>query len=240
MTEVSSVGFLAPNAKLALKQTAILAVLALVSCATYQPKPLDPILTEASFGDRSLSNPGLRDYLASQGAIVATGEEPVLDLSTLTLIAFYYNSDLDTARASLDLASAGIVTAAAIPNPSVNFPPTYETPLPSGVTPWAFFGPTFDIPIETAGKRTYRIAEARHLSRAAAFGFMATAWQVRSRVRAAAVAYVLAERMLELRRTEESARSELITIFEKSFADLPPEKWTPGYAAWASICSGVR
>ncbi|MDA8233102.1 MAG: TolC family protein [Magnetospirillum sp.] len=208
----------APSLKLILSLTAIAAITLLTGCATYHPKPLDPVLTEASFRDRSLSDPGLRDYLASQAAIVATTKEPILNLSTLTLIAFYYNPDLEAARASLDLASAGVVTAAAMPNPSVNFPPTYETPLPPGVTPWAFFGPSFDIPIETAGKRTYRIAEVRHLSRAAAFGFMSTAWQVRSHVRAAAVAYILAERMLELRRAEESARSELVTIFEKSFA----------------------
>ena len=198
-----------------LKRSAILLTILLMGCATYQPNPLDPVQTETSFRERSLSDPGLRAYIAAHGAAAAP---PILNLATLTLIAFYYNPDLDAARARFDLASAGIVTADAVPNPSVTIPPTYEAPLPAGISPFTIFGPVFDIPIETAGKRTYRVAQARHLSEASAFDLMATRWQVRSRVRASLVAYLLASRTLEFRRAEESVRSELVTVFEKSLA----------------------
>lgn len=204
--------------KSVLKPGTVIAAVALAGCAGYHAKPLDPVRTEAAFLHRSLSDPGLRAYLAAQTAAVRPGADPVLDLRTLTLVAFYYNPALDTARARLDLASAGIVTAGTVPNPSVSIPPTYETPVPAGVTPFAIFGPSFDIPIETTGKRTYRVAKARRLSRAAFFDLMAARWQVRSRVRAALAAYLLARQMLEVRRAEEKVRSELAAVFEKSLA----------------------
>ena len=78
------------------------------------------------------------------------------------------------------MAGAGRITAGERPNPSVSLTPTYDTTTPP---PW-ILGVSFDIPIETAGKRGYRLAQARHLSDAARWNLVAAFWQVRSRVRA--------------------------------------------------------
>ncbi|MGE5300064.1 MAG: hypothetical protein ACM3MB_03760 [Acidobacteriota bacterium] len=42
---------------------------------------------------------------------------------------------------------------------------------------------SLDIPVETAGKRGYRIEKAAHLSTAARMNIAETAWRVRSRLR---------------------------------------------------------
>ncbi len=77
------------------------------------------------------------------------------DLNLLTLAGFYFNPDLDVARANAAAADAAITTAATKPNPSVSFAPGYQTPNSTQ------FITSFDFSIETAGKRGYRIAMLR-------------------------------------------------------------------------------
>jgi outer membrane protein TolC len=99
----------------------------------------------------------------------------------LTLAALYYSPDLDSARAREKVALAGKITAGERPNPTIAV-------LPGGITnpprsPWIFSLIT-SVPIETAGKRTYRLAAAGHLAGAARLDRETVAWQVRSRLRA--------------------------------------------------------
>jgi outer membrane protein TolC len=76
--------------------------------------------------------------------------------------------------------------AAEYPNPHLGVTPGFNstTGYSAPMSPW-ILGVALDIPIETAGKRGYRIAEARYLSEAARMHIAAVAWQVRSRVREA-------------------------------------------------------
>ena len=67
---------------------------------------------------------------------------------------------LDVARAELASANAAGVTAGQRPNPTVALTPTYDT---TTSPPW-ILGITFDIPIETAGKRRYRRATAAEIA----------------------------------------------------------------------------
>src|SRR6202023_2450766 len=101
------------------------------------------------------------------------------DLRALTLLAFYYHPALDEARAAGDVARGAVLTAGARPNPTAQPTIGYDTTTPP---PWM---PGFGllIPIETAGKRGYRIAEARRRAESAQFQIVATAWQGRVGVR---------------------------------------------------------
>ena len=166
-----------------MKNLAIFAALALLaSCTTFHPKPLDPSATARAFEGRSLSNTGLRNYIEQTlHRPVSPWPPAAWDLRMLTLAAFYYNPDLDTARAAWKVKQAGIITAGERPNPGVGFTPQYHA-NPGGLAPWTltFFS---DITIETAGKRGYRIEGARHLSEAARMEIADTAWHVRSRLR---------------------------------------------------------
>jgi outer membrane protein TolC len=74
--------------------------------------------------------------------------------------------------------------------------------------------PSLDIPIETVGKRGYRLAQAARLCDAARFNLAATAWQVRSRVRKSLLAlYAASEREASLKR-QEAIQVESVRLLE--------------------------
>ncbi|HEX7485447.1 MAG TPA: TolC family protein [Vicinamibacterales bacterium] len=151
-------------------------------CIHFQPKPVVAADTLAAFEARTLDAPGLQRFFDVNHDVAPAPSAP-WNLRALTLAAFYYHPDLDVARAGSAVARAGIVTAGERPNPTASFGPGYNSTTPAGlITPW-ILSFDFDIPIETAGKRGYRLAQARHLTDAARLNIATVAWQVRSRVR---------------------------------------------------------
>lgn len=187
---------------------AIALVLLLCGCTSYEPKPIDASKTESDFRSRSLADPGLSAFISRSGASTAW------TLETLTLVAFYFHPDLEVARANVALAAAGIVKAGMRPNPTVTVSPGGASNAPSNLQPW-IMGLTFDLPIETAGKRDRRLAIAEHLSTSAAFEIGETAWAIRSRLRAALVSHLLAARELDLLRAEATLRGDAVALLEK-------------------------
>lgn len=156
------------------------ALAALGGCATYQARDLTPAKTQEQLDRRQLTDPGLEKYLVRH-LLPAAAE---WDLSRLTLAAFYFNPELAVARAQLAEAEAGVRTAAARPNPTFSFSPGRNENSSGGVTPW-ILGYALDIPVELAGKRGYRTAEARHHLDVARFNLASLAWTIRSAVRRA-------------------------------------------------------
>ena len=155
-------------------------LLALVGCAHYQPRPLAAQQTAADFDTRTLADTGLKQFIeANLHRQLSTWPPASWDFNTLSLAAFYFHPDLDVARAKWGVAQAGKVTAGERPNPTASFAPGYNSTVGP---PW-ILGLSFDIPVETAGKRGYRIAQARNLSEVARLNIATVAWQVRSRVR---------------------------------------------------------
>jgi outer membrane protein, heavy metal efflux system len=176
-----------------------LAVLAaLTACTSFRARPLDAEHRLAAFDARRLDDPGLRQFIEqSQRRRLARWPLPLWDFGQLTLVAEYYSADLAVARAELDAADAAFVTAGARPNPALAVSPTYDTTAEPGISPWTL-GFTLDIPIETAGKRGYRITRAQHLANAARLQVAGAAWQVRSRVRISLVQLHSAQRAAEI------------------------------------------
>lgn len=179
---------------------------ALGGCASYTPKPLSPQASAASFESRSLNDPGLKDYLRR----VLPGEPPrTWNLTTLTLAAFYFSPELDLARAQWDLAKAKTVTAGAIPNPTFGLLPQYNANAGSGLSPWTL-GVALGIPIETAGKRGYRVSGAEHLSEAARLDIATAAWRVRSGLRAALVNLYAAREQEKLLASQQEVQARTV------------------------------
>ena len=190
------------------------AVLTLAAgCATFHPQPVSPEKTAANFDARSLADEPLRAFLETNHV---TGNWPrdSWDLSALTLAAFYYQPALAEARAQWAAVEAAKITAGERPNPTVGFTPTYDTTTPP---PWVL-GLTWDIPIETAGKRVKRIAQAEHLSEAAKWDFVGTAWKTRSNVRAALLAIYTARETESLFVRQEAAQSNVLRLLEGQLA----------------------
>ncbi len=193
-----------------LKAGLLCGVAAVLGCAHFQPQPLAPEHSAAAFDSRRLDDPGLQKFLAENGGAEGThGSRTTWDLNSLTLAAFYFHPDLAVARAQWAVAQAGVVTAGARPNPSVSVSPGYDTQIPNNPSPW-IVPVTFDVPLETAGKRGKRLAEAEQAAESARWGFVSTAWQIRGGVRASLLEYSLAQRRAALLEKQAGLQGEIV------------------------------
>ncbi len=187
----------------------------LAGCASYQPKPLDPALLTQRFEARSLGSTGLRICLEQQlGHALAAWPLSRWDRQMLTLSAYCYSPELDIARAQWQGSSADVAVAGARPNPSLQLPFEYTTNHQGAGRPYTT-GPMLDIPIETAHKRSYRVAQASRLAEAARLNILSQAWNVRSRVRALMLALYSAQRRVSLLEQQITAQREIVGIMEK-------------------------
>ena len=189
-------------------------LLLLSRCVSYQPRPLQPERMAGEFESRTLEDPGLRKYFEKNSSrSPAIWPVPTWDLSGLTLAAFYYSPDLDIARARFAVVGAGVITAGARPNPTFALSPEFVANS-GALSPW-ILTLSFDIPIETLGKRGYRIDRARHLTEAARLEIASAAWGVRSRLRAAMLDWWAADRRTEIARRELALREDLANALER-------------------------
>lgn len=132
------------------------------------------------------------------------------DLGSLTLAAFYFNPDLEVARARVAAAEAAVATAGARPNPTIRVAPgTTNSPE----SPW-LFAFSFNLPIETAGKRGYRIERAAGLSEAALLDLGNAAWKVRSQLRVALVGQLVAARELDVLIRQQQVLAERVSLLQ--------------------------
>jgi len=134
----------------------------LAGCAPhkYHAAPISPAATAAALYSRNLDDPDFGSWMTQHAGFRAPSWPlQAWNLESLTLAAYYFNPDVDVAWANAATADAAITTAAMKPNPSVSVGPGYQGP--NGSQPIAAFD--FSLPIETAGKRGYRIANASHL-----------------------------------------------------------------------------
>jgi outer membrane protein TolC len=184
----------------------------LAACAHFQPKPLSAGTSIAEFESRSLEAPGLRAFLAANH-VAAPARDTLWNLTALTLTAVYYQPALAEARQRLLAAQAARITAGERPNPSLSVTPGYDAGVPGAVHPW-IVPLSFDWPIETAGKRGYRLAEAQHLATAARWDLVGTVWRVRSRLRDALLDLYAARRSESLLAREESTRQKVVRLLD--------------------------
>jgi len=189
--------------------------LLLAGCAHYQPAPISPAKSLADFNARTLAEPGLRAFLEKTlNRQVSPWPPGTWDFPTLTLVAFYFHPGLDVVRAHWRVTQAGVQTAGGRPNPVLSVVPGYSFNPASGVSPW-FPLANLDVPIETAGKRGQRIAQAQHLSEAARLNIVTTAWQVRGNLRASLLDCAAAKQRAELLRRQLHLEQQIVSLLEQ-------------------------
>jgi len=164
------------------------------SCAHYQPQPLVPEQSASEMESRTLGG----------GA---------WDRARLTAAALKMQPELEVARAKVATAQAAIVTAGARPNPTFGFSATNVSRLLGGMPPW-ISGFTLDVPIETAGKRGHRIAQAQALANAAALSFSQAEWFAKSRVRKSLLDSFAAKQRFEIFREQQGDFEETLKLLE--------------------------
>lgn len=191
------------------------AALWLAGCTVYHARPIDPAKRDAAFRSRTLSDPPLLRYVQSHTRQAPTQSAPeAWDVNTLTLAALYYRADFAAACAEATTAEAGIRTAGALPNPTIGVGPGYES---EPQFPF-IIDVTLDWPIETGGKRERRVDQAKAIAAAARWGVAQAAWETRSRVRAALLEYVTAQRAAESAGDEAKARAEAVELLSQRLA----------------------
>lgn len=192
-----------------------------VGCASYTPRPLSSLDTAIAFEARGLDADGLKQFLAQNLHRENMAWPPASwDLPSLTLAALYFHTDLTVARAQWDVARAGEITAGVRPNPSLDLGTQYRSTAVNP-SPWTI-GFSVNLPLETAGKRGYRIAQAQHLSETARLNIAATTWQVRARMRASLLTLHAARATLALQRKLLTANETYVRLLTRGrVASLP-------------------
>jgi outer membrane protein TolC len=188
-------------------------LLALAGCTHFEPKPLDMARTAADFEARALDTPELRNFVETNLGPVTTWPLQRWNFEQLTFAALFLHPRLDVARAEVASARAAQITAGAQPNPTVGVTPEYTFNPADAVSPW-IATIQFDLPIETAGKRAYRITKARQLSKAARLRLDSVAWEVRSAVRAAWLDLHEAEQRASLLARQLDVQQRLLAALE--------------------------
>ncbi len=193
-------------------------LLLFVGCARFEPKPISAAHTAAELEGRSLTNAALKTFLEKNLQRELTNWPPARwDLDQLTLAAFYYHPDLAVARAQWNVAQAGDKTAGGRPNPTLSLTPGFDATHNPGLSPW-FPGLSFDLPLETAGKRGHRIAIAEQLSESARFNLAAVAWQIRGNLRTRLLDFMAAYERRELLQGQLSIQEQIGTLLEQQAA----------------------
>lgn len=188
---------------------AVAVSLLFTSCVKYQARPLSAPVVENQYRARSIDNKAIRTFAEAAGW--KAWPPAVLDLNALALIATYYSPGLDVARAQIRIADAAVETARVRINPSLSANGGYSG-QPDAHT---IYGISPDFTIETAGKRGYRILQAKKNADATRLAFAEAQWSLWSKVRSALIDYVLAQRRLQLLAQERSVRSEIVEMLEK-------------------------
>jgi outer membrane protein, heavy metal efflux system len=188
----------------------------MTGCVRFAARPLSSEQSALTFEARTLGAAGLRNFMETNvGASFLSWPLSDWDLPSLTLAAFYYQPDLDVARAKWATACAGIRTAGERPNPTLSVTPAYNTTtrIPS---PW-LVTPALDVPIETAGKRGYRQDRSRHVAEAARLNLLAAASQVRGRVRRSFLDMYAAGENQKLIRDQQTLQAENLQLLEGQY-----------------------
>lgn len=165
----------------------MLMMLLFTGCVKFQRVSLNPSQLYNDFTSRSLESPELKQFIEEKtGSTNVVWPPEVWDFQLLSLAGLYFHPSLKSARASIKTAESAIITAGAKPNPTITaVGGINRTALgQEGVNPW-IPAVSLNIPVETAGKRGYRIAIASNRAEVAKLNLILTSWQVRSNIRSA-------------------------------------------------------
>jgi outer membrane protein TolC len=188
-------------------------------CIKYRPKPLDPSATAKALEERSLSDPGLQAYVEKTSAGEAGSWPPATwDFESLLKAALYFSPDLARAQADVVSAQAEAYAAGVRQDPALSISLEHRVNHLEGA-PASTWGPTLDIPLTTWGKRGIRQAEAGAKLRESEFLLTRAAWQARSELRRALVAFQGAKAQVGAAGALAASRRKALALMEARLAE---------------------
>ncbi len=186
-------------------------------CSTYRQSPVSAAANADALVTRSIDSAVVQQLIKEQHPEVATTWPPERwTPELLSLAAIALHPDLDVARAEWQAARAALRTAAERPNPTASVGVEHKATGGNG-SPWVSTL-ALDVPIETAGKRGARVAQAKALTAAAAADLDQAVWTVRTRTANAAVDLGTSRQLAEVRGREIALREEIVTMLERRLA----------------------
>jgi outer membrane protein TolC len=189
------------------------AVLALVGCASYSPRPPDPEQNRTVFEARRLSDPVLAQRLVQLLPPPAQPPAGSWGTAELLIAAAHFNPALAEARVHVTEALAAVTTASTIPNPTLALSFEYDLQR-YAESPW-LWGASTAFLWDSALRRRLRTELAQTGVRAARLDYAEALWGVRRDLRAALLTAVIAERRLALLAGAERDRAELAGLVER-------------------------
>jgi outer membrane protein, heavy metal efflux system len=191
----------------------------LAGCALqrYEPAPLDPEASARAFESRSVDSPKLKQYMLAHGHPASEWPVQRWGLADLTLVAFYFQPDLDLARAQAAVARAQV--AAATQRAPIGLKPVawhHSQQPPETTGPWSL-GFEVEIPLRGSARREAISEQYGSMAEAAELTVGSVAWAVRSELRARFLDCYAAERTLELLDVEARERRSLVTLLQRRF-----------------------
>jgi outer membrane protein TolC len=196
---------------------AVLAVLAGCALQRYEPAPLDPAASARAFESRTIDSPGLKEYMLAHGHPDADWPVQRWGLADLTLLAFYYQPNLELARAQATAARAQV--AAATRRAPIAIKPVvlhHSLQPPDTTGPWTL-GFEVEIPLTGSGRRAALSEQYGSMAQSAELTVGSVAWAVRSEVRADFLDCYAAGRTLELLDIEVRERRSLVGLLQRRF-----------------------
>jgi cobalt-zinc-cadmium efflux system outer membrane protein len=195
---------------------AAISILWISSCSfqQYKPKPINTEANSAKFQNKDPASPAFQQFLLSNGYPAHQLPIKSWGLEELTYCALYFHPSLDVARAQWRAALANETIAAERPLAAINGNAAHSNQANQDIKPYAY-GLSFDIPLETANKRSIRIENAQHLSEAAKLDIAQTAWLLRQSVAQALYEYQFNQQQIAVLNEEEKRRQEIVAIYQK-------------------------
>ena len=195
------------------------ALASLGGCALerYEPAPLDPAASASAFESRSVDASGLKEYMLAHGHPAAEWPVQRWGLADLTLLAFYYQPNLELVRAQAAAARAQV--AAVTQRPPLAIKPVaqhHSLQRPDTTGPWTF-GFEVEIPLSGSGRRAALSEQYGSYAQSAELAVGSAAWAARSEVRAHLLDCYAAGRTLELLEVEARDRRSLVSLLQRRF-----------------------
>ena len=195
---------LARTAEFAFARHVLVPALLLAACTTVSPEPapIDPIASARVLEQRSLQDPEIAAALTRMGLSPSDG----WTLDALTVAAWNLRSDIAVAVADVSAGTSAERVAALMPNPTLSLDPSYfVTNFLQDPSPWVI-ATALAFPIETAGKREIRIAQAQADTETRRWRLAETLWLARAELRRSLVALSIAEQSVSFAEDELALR----------------------------------
>ena len=190
----------------------------LSSCAeyqTYEESPIDVEQTTRDYRSRDLHSPEVKNWLDESDQDVSVWPKPRWDLENLVLVGQLFSKDLDVAKAKVNVAKAGEITAGQKLNPEIELSTEHHSDQFDGVSPWTF-GSIFSWVYQRQEKRQTRIDYAKAVTEVARLKEFEIRWQIRDAIMDSYLNTMTAIQKKEMLLVEKKTMQEALDLLERS------------------------